>query len=152
MGDLRDQRPKNRVRKPAKLQRTRCRAHAKHGGQCRAWAILGGTVCNKHGGSAPQVKEKARQRLTEMVFPALAQLRKILVAADTSDTDRLRAIKEVLDRTGLTEAQLIKLEVSADWTTTFEGVVLGYAEQELELPAGLDSEDGYPVVEGELVD
>ena len=31
--------------------------------QCRQPAILGGTVCRKHGGSAPQVRRKANERL-----------------------------------------------------------------------------------------
>lgn len=43
---------------------TQCRARAKSTGeQCRCAAILGGTVCWKHGGAAPQVRAKATERL-----------------------------------------------------------------------------------------
>jgi len=44
----------------------RCRAHSKATGQqCKLPAILGGTVCAKHGGSAPQVKRRAAERVVE---------------------------------------------------------------------------------------
>jgi hypothetical protein len=36
---------------------------------CRRRPILGGTVCPKHGGSAPQVKAKARERLADLIDP-----------------------------------------------------------------------------------
>lgn len=32
---------------------------------CDAWAVRGGTVCVAHGGAAPQVRQKARERLAE---------------------------------------------------------------------------------------
>jgi hypothetical protein len=42
----------------------RCSAHNKrNGAPCKNWAILGGDVCRSHGGGAPQVKKKARERL-----------------------------------------------------------------------------------------
>jgi hypothetical protein len=41
----------------------RCRAKANRTGlRCQRWAIRGGLVCATHGGSAPQVKRKAKQR------------------------------------------------------------------------------------------
>lgn len=38
---------------------------------CKAWAIRGGTVCNKHGGAAPQVRAAAQRRLREAEANAL---------------------------------------------------------------------------------
>ena len=38
---------------------------------CRRWAIRGGTVCPKHGGSAPQVKAAARRRVQDAALPHL---------------------------------------------------------------------------------
>jgi hypothetical protein len=47
----------------------KCRAHSSRTGKpCRKEAILGTTVCRFHGGAAPQVQAKARERL------ALAQI------------------------------------------------------------------------------
>ena len=77
-----------------------CKAHRTQGGErCKAWAVRGATVCNAHGGAAPSVRDKARQRLEEAVLPALAQLRRLVDSAD-SDASKLRAIENVLDRTG----------------------------------------------------
>lgn len=36
---------------------------------CSRWAIAGGTVCPTHGGSAPQVKRKAQERLQDLIDP-----------------------------------------------------------------------------------
>ena len=47
----------------------RCTAHSPRTGQpCKRAPIRGGTVCATHGGSAPQVKAKAKERLTAL-FP-----------------------------------------------------------------------------------
>lgn len=44
----------------------RCSATVKATGeQCKAWAVRGASVCNKHGASAPQVKAAAQRRLAE---------------------------------------------------------------------------------------
>jgi hypothetical protein len=47
-----------------------CTAMSKRSGKrCRNFAIHGGTVCPKHGGSAPQVKRKAQERLADLIDP-----------------------------------------------------------------------------------
>jgi hypothetical protein len=77
-----------------------CSAHSSRTGlPCKRWAIQGGTVCPTHGGSIQRVKISAADRLAEMVDPALTALHALL-AAD-SETVRLGAIKDVLDRNGL---------------------------------------------------
>lgn len=46
------------------LDRPRCSATSKRSGErCKASPVRGATVCNKHGGSAPQVKRKAAERV-----------------------------------------------------------------------------------------
>lgn len=52
-----------------------------------------------HGGSAPQVKRSAHERLAEMVDPLLSELFRIAQSGD-SDAVRLAAIKDALDRAG----------------------------------------------------
>lgn len=44
----------------------KCSAHTSAGNPCKNNAIRGGTVCHKHGGSAPQVRAKAEQRVAKM--------------------------------------------------------------------------------------
>jgi hypothetical protein len=41
----------------------KCSARRRDGQPCGCWAIRGGTVCRVHGGAAPQVRRKARDRL-----------------------------------------------------------------------------------------
>ena len=43
----------------------RCTARNRAGAQCGRAAITGGNVCSLHGGKAPQVQAKARERLAE---------------------------------------------------------------------------------------
>lgn len=46
-------------------QARRCRARRTNGEPCKAWAIVGGSVCRAHGGSAPQVRRRAAVRQFE---------------------------------------------------------------------------------------
>src|SRR4051812_24427959 len=92
------------------LATRRCHAHKTNGDECPNWAIRGGTVCHVHGGRAPQVRMAARERLAAMVDPALIELRRLVDAAD-SDSVKLAAIKDVLDRAGFKPADRVEATV-----------------------------------------
>jgi hypothetical protein len=93
-------------------RKQRCTAHGRTSGKpCRNWPVPGATVCRLHGGSAPQVREAARQRLLAMLNPALAELQKILRKPETSDGDRLRAIAQVLTQNGFSPEQAVQIIV-----------------------------------------
>jgi hypothetical protein len=47
------------------MTRPKCSGRRTDGQPCGNWPIKGGTVCGAHGGKAPQVKAKARERLAE---------------------------------------------------------------------------------------
>jgi len=64
-----------------------------------------------HGGRAPQVRAAARLRILGMVNPALHALSKLIETAD-SDSVKLSAVKDVLDRAGLAAAHLSKVELT----------------------------------------
>jgi hypothetical protein len=55
--------------------------------RCRRSAIMGGTVCMKHGGSAPQVREKANERLRDMLEDAIDPNRSLREAARIAYSD-----------------------------------------------------------------
>ena len=61
--------------------RRRCAANRRDGSgvRCKKAAILGGTVCGSHGGSAPQVRRKAAERLADLIDPdrALRELARL---------------------------------------------------------------------------
>jgi hypothetical protein len=90
-----------------------CTAHAKSGGQCKNGSIPGGFVCRFHGGGAPQVKQKARERLAALVDPSITKLSKLLRAKN--DMVAIRAVENVLDRNGYKPLQQVQ-EVPYDHT------------------------------------
>lgn len=80
----------------------RCTARSKStGAQCRQPAIPGGTVCRFHGGAAPQVQQKARERLAALVDPAIGTLGKQLKNNKFPHV-ALSAAKDILDRNDIT--------------------------------------------------
>jgi hypothetical protein len=87
-----------------------CHAHRTNGDPCRAPAIRGGTVCQAHGGSTPRAKMGAQARLQAFVDPALDALRKLVDTAD-SDSVRLGAIRDILDRAGYKPREKVDLQV-----------------------------------------
>ena len=79
----------------------RCRATSKQSGQrCKRFAIPGGTVCNIHGGGAPQVQQAAKDRLAALVDPAITRLGELVQQTEYPST-AFSAVKDVLDRNGL---------------------------------------------------
>lgn len=52
----------------------RCRAHNQAGARCGLAPIHGGTVCQVHGGRAPQVKAAAARRVGDLYPKALEAL------------------------------------------------------------------------------
>lgn len=108
----------------------RCKATAHRTGErCRAPSMKGGTCCRVHGGAAPQVKKAARERLLEMVEPAMVQLRRIIDKPDTSDADKLRGIQMILDRTGYKPGMVIEVKEHDPWSSlTDDALVMDRTE------------------------
>lgn len=101
-----------------------CHATKADGTPCKKFAMKGTTVCDTHGGRSPNTKAKAKERLMEMVDPALVQLRRIIDNPATSDADKLRAIAMVLNRTGYHEKSELTVEHELKpWEQLVEGVV-----------------------------
>jgi len=106
---------------PRRRTGPQCKARRTNGQPCKNAPIKGGTVCARHGGGAPQVREKANQRLLEMVMPALARIRKIILNPNTSDADALKAAREVLNRTGFTERFALDIAPDDKWAELLAG-------------------------------
>jgi hypothetical protein len=100
--------------------RRQCTARAKHSGErCRRQPILGGFVCDLHGGKTPNAIRVARERLANLVEPAINVLLRILNAPpgtcptcgrseDMSVVER--AARTVLDRAGLNPTVKVEVE------------------------------------------
>lgn len=92
----------------------RCTATASSTGErCKQPAIPGGNVCRFHGGSAPQVQEKAEERLNRLANETLAEFEPRLDdlferydAAETPDEkvkihrEIRQSVTDILDRAG----------------------------------------------------
>jgi len=90
----------------------RCTAMAHHTKQrCKKAAILGGVVCQTHGGGAPQVKKAARERLNDLIDPAINELGRRVEDRDNPAL-ALRAAQDILDRAGYKSPAQIDLHTT----------------------------------------
>lgn len=106
---------------PVTTIRRQCTAHNRAGERCGLRPIPGGNVCKWHGGGAPQVKQKAQERLAALIEPAITRLSELL--AQKRDVKvALGAAKDILDRNDLTGK--VKVEQSGAVTLTVERVIV----------------------------
>jgi|SRR5581483_27318 len=90
----------------------KCTAKSSMTGQpCQRWAIKGGNVCPTHGGRAPQVKAAAMDRIRAGADQAAAELVRLACNAD-SESVRVQAIKDLLDRAGYGAKQKLEQDVT----------------------------------------
>src|ERR1700759_5433953 len=78
----------------------RCSAHKHNGEPCLRYAARGASVCRVHGGGAPQVVAKARERLALAADRMARELLGIATGAE-SEVVKLNAIRDALDRAGV---------------------------------------------------
>jgi hypothetical protein len=88
-----------------------------------------------HGGKSPQALANAEERLKALVHPAISGLAELINSAE-SDSVRLSAIRDLLDRTGYKPSE--RVETTGDTTIRVE-----YAETQTAPKAGPAHTNGH---------
>ena len=100
-----------------------CKAKTSAGTPCKAMAIKGGKVSRAHGGSAPQVRQAAVQRLLAASDAGAARLVEIVRSKKTETKDAIVAIRELFDRAGIRAETPASANVRSDGTVLWEEFV-----------------------------
>ncbi|ROZ43851.1 hypothetical protein EEB13_22435 [Rhodococcus sp. WS3] len=134
-----------------------CTAHRTNGEPCRRAAINGGNVCGTHGGRSPQVKAKARVRLELAADRMAKELLGIATADDAPAAVKLAAIKDALDRAGLSAKTAVSVEVgpSKPFEELLTEMMEGGSRAESRAARGVPDElsaDWRDILDAELVD
>ena len=93
--------------------RVTCKATNRKGMRCRRSPIPGGVVCRFHGGSAPQVRAKALERLMQYQDRAINRLFG-LVEQEQYPSTAYQAVRDVLDRTMGKPAEQVRVTGADD--------------------------------------
>ena len=135
----------------------RCTAHRQDGKPCRRYAARGANVCRVHGGAAPQVVAKARERLALAADRMARELLGIAISAE-SEAVKLAAVKDALDRAGLGAKTEVELSTKPyeDIMADITGIAI-ITRAESRARRGLPdepalAEPAYEIVDAELVD
>jgi hypothetical protein len=105
----------------------RCNAHSSRTGEpCKLPPVKGSNVCRSHGGAAPQVKAKARQRIEEAADRMAFELLKMATDDNVADSVKLAAIRDALDRAGLAAKNAVEVEVGPPkpWEQIMDGLAV----------------------------
>lgn len=122
---------KNRPQPPTEYladgrERRWCNGRKKDGTWCRKAPIPGGTVCSKHGGRSPHIKAAAKRRLEDAADRLARQLLGMAEDPTLKPETRLAAIKDALDRAGLSPRQALDVvHELKPWEQIMEGVRRG---------------------------
>jgi len=142
------QRSPDRVH-PKTYKDHQCVRIKRNGERCQKPPILGGAVCRFHGGAASHVKLAAKARLENAADRMAEQLLGIALNEEMKPEVRLAAIKDALDRAGLSPRQALDVvHELKPWEQVLDGVLRG---PRVDPPGGgrtLDTE----VIDGEVIE
>lgn len=125
---------------------TRCTARRKNGEPCTNWAIKGANVCRMHGGGAPQVKRAAMVRLLRASDSLMVSLLEIAKDERVPVAVRLAAIRDGLDRAGLTAKAEVDVDVKVSLWEQNVSQIITVVSETVKVPEDVD------IVDAEVLD
>jgi hypothetical protein len=84
----------------------RCNATRPNGSRCKREAEDGAVVCDQHGGTAPQVRRRAAERLIMTADRAAENLVRMMEDAEVPFGVRAKIAQDLLDRAGVIATQV----------------------------------------------
>jgi hypothetical protein len=115
--------------------------------------MLGSNVCRAHGGAAPQTRAKAQRRLDQAADGLVQRLLGFALDGEVADREALLAIRDALDRAGITAKYALELSAATE-PKPYEEVFAGIAKitrAESHARRGLPAPPELDVVDAELV-
>jgi hypothetical protein len=92
----------------------RCNATRPNGSRCKREAEDGAAVCDQHGGTAPQVRRRAAERLIMTADRAAENLVRMMEDTEVPFGVRAKIAQDLLDRAGLVATQIHHIVPTAE--------------------------------------
>lgn len=130
----------------------RCVGTNQLGEQCRNFAIKGGRVCKFHGGATRHVKDKARIRVEMASNALMGKLIEIAFDDNRPASVQLEAIKDSLNRAGLTKPNQVEVGPARAFDNILEDLAFSgiqHEPSESVNPSGLGVHDGMGSIDGQ---
>ena len=87
----------------------RCGAMRPSGTQCKREVEMGSVVCDQHGGLAPQVQRRAKERLIVHADRVVENLLRLIDDPETPMHLRIKVMQDWLDRAGVDKSQTVTI-------------------------------------------
>ena len=97
------------------MRADQCKATSRKGTRCGQPAIPGGTVCRYHGGAAPQVIFKAKERLAALA-PKAVRVLDALLSREEFPTVQFQAARFIAEQEVGKAHESVSMEVSGEVT------------------------------------
>jgi hypothetical protein len=124
----------------------RCNGHMVNGGRCKHEAEPGSVVCHRHGGTAPQVRKRAAERLIMSADHASQKLLEWLDDPEVPYRVRTEIAQDLLDRAGLIATQVHQI------VPTTEDPVMRFFEEAFSDPNNWEENPPQPAIEEQVID
>jgi hypothetical protein len=124
----------------------RCNATRPNGSRCKREAEPGAVVCDQHGGTAPQVRRHAAERLIMTADQAAQMLVTMMADTEVPFGVRAKIAQDLLDRAGLIATQVHQIVPMS------EDPIMRFFEEAFSDPNNWEENPPQPAIEERVID